>query len=179
MSPGDPSLINRLVRAFRAPPSFAGVRHSVRGKLMRAVFITTVIALCVAGVSMLSFDVNRYRASWATDIATEAAILSVSLAPALAFSDHDTAVRDLAALKVRPRVKAAVLYNSDGAVFASFEQASDITIPGTAPAVGFRTFGERVELTQRIERNGEVLGTLYLRAEFDIWGRIEEYLQRC
>jgi PAS domain S-box-containing protein len=153
-----------------------GLRHSVRGKLMQVVLITTVIALCVAGISMLTFELNRYRKSWISDLSTESAILSVSLAPALAFDDHDTAVRDLDALKLRPRVQAAALYTSGGAIFGSFERGGRATIPNRAPPVGLKISGQRVELTQRIERNGEFLGTLYLQARYDIVGRVEEYL---
>jgi len=35
--------------------------------------------------------------------------------------------------------------------------------------------GEHVELAQPVERNGERLGTIYLRARFDVLGRIEAY----
>jgi signal transduction histidine kinase/ActR/RegA family two-component response regulator len=156
--------------------SFEGVRQSVRGKLMRVVLITTVIALCVAGALMLTVDVNRYKTSWAADLATEASILAVSLAPAMAFDDHDAAVRDLNALKVRQRVRAAALYTSSGALYASFAREGSQALPTRAPPAGIVTSGEQAAYSLAIDRNGEHLGTIYLQARYDTLGRVEDYL---
>jgi PAS domain S-box-containing protein len=170
------SFLSRASRFFAPLPSFVGVRHTVRGKLMRVVLITTLIALCVAGVAMLTVDLNRYQKSWASDLTTEASILAVSTAPALAFNDHDGAIRNLSALKARPRVMAAALYGAEGNVYASFVRDGALPLPSRPPPEGIRTSGQRVEYSQRIVRNGEVLGTLYLRARYDTAGRIEAYL---
>jgi PAS domain S-box-containing protein len=168
-----------LSRAFRflAPlPSFVGVRRTVRGKLMRVVLTTTLIALCVAGVAMLTEDLTRYQNSWASDLSTEASILAVSIAPALAFNDHEAAVRNLSALKARPRVVAAALYGADGALYASFVRDGALPLPSHPPPQGIHKSGQRVEYAHEIARNGEVLGTLYLRARYDTAGRVASYL---
>jgi len=165
-----------LIRYFAPLPSFVGVRNSVRGKLMRVVLVTTLIALCVAGIAMLTVDLTRYQNSWASDLSTEASILGVSLAPALAFNDHEAAVRDLSALQARSRVMAAALYATDGTVYASFVRDGASPLPAGPPPEGIRTSGQRVEYAHAIERNGEVLGTLYLRARYDTVGRVVAYL---
>ncbi len=165
------------MRLFAPLPSFVGVRRTVRGKLMRVVLITTLIAVCVAGIAMLTVDLNRYQNSWASDLTTEASILAVSIAPALAFDDHEAAVRNLSALKARPGVAAAALYSADGSVYASFVRDSALLpLPSPPPAEGIHTSGQRVEYTHAIVRNGEVLGTLYLRARYDVAGRVAAYL---
>jgi PAS domain S-box-containing protein len=143
---------------------------------MRVVLITTLIALCFAGVAMLTVDLSRYQKSWASDLTTEASILAVSLAPALAFNDHEAAVRNLSALKARPRVMAAALYAADGHVYASFVRDGALPLPSRPPPEGIRTSGQRVEYAHQIARNGEVLGTLYLRARYDTVGRVAAYL---
>jgi signal transduction histidine kinase/CheY-like chemotaxis protein len=172
----QPSLFRRLSRSFAPLASFTGVRSSVRGKLLRVVLITTVMTLCVAGGFMLSADINRYKQSWTADLGTEASILAVSLAPAMAFDDHDAAVRDLSALKVRPRVMAVAAYSADGSLYASFVRSSGESLPAHAPPPGVVTAGERVEFARAIERDGEQLGTIYLRARYDTLGRVEDYL---
>jgi PAS domain S-box-containing protein len=143
---------------------------------MRVVLVTTLIALCFAGVAMLTVDLSRYQKSWASDLSTEASILAVSLAPALAFNDHEAAVRNLSALKARPRVMAAALYAADGRVYASFVRDGALPLPSRPPPEGIRTSGQRVEYAHQIARNGEVLGTLYLRARYDTMGRVAAYL---
>jgi PAS domain S-box-containing protein len=170
------SPLSRMFRFFAPLPSFVGVRNTVRGKLMRVVLITTLIALCVAGVAMLTVDLTRYQKSWASDLTTEASILAVALAPALAFDDHEAAVRNISALKARPRVMAAALYRNDGTVYASFVRDGALALPSQTPPEGVRTSGQRVEYAHEISRNGEILGTLYLRAKYDTVGRVMAYL---
>jgi signal transduction histidine kinase/ActR/RegA family two-component response regulator len=165
-----------LLRPFTPLSSFAGVRQPVRGKLMRVVLITTVIALCVAGTLMLSVDVDRYQQSWTTELAAEASILGVSVEPAMAFDDHEAAIRDLNALKVRPQVMAAALYSADGTLYASFTRPGSLPLPQSVPAPGMVTSGEHAEYSRPIERNGERLGTIYLQARYDILGRVGDYL---
>jgi PAS domain S-box-containing protein len=163
-------------RPLNNGPSFVGVRRTVRGKLMRIVLGTTVISLCVAGIAMLTVDLNRYQNSWASDLSTEASILAVSIVPAVAFNDHEATVRNLAALKARPRVMAAAIYLTDGRIYASFLRDGAFPLPEHLPPAGITMSGQRVEMAQRIERDGEMLGTLYLRARYDTLGRVEAYL---
>lgn len=75
-----------VARPQQAP---ASLRNSVRAKLLRVALITTVIALGVAGAAMLAVDLKRYKENFAADLSTEATMLSVAIAPALAFDDHD------------------------------------------------------------------------------------------
>jgi PAS domain S-box-containing protein len=176
MTSENASLLTRVLQSFNPLPSFVGVRHTVRSKLMRVVLMTTVIALCIAGISMLTVDLNRYQKSWASDLTTEASILAVSIAPALAFNDRAMAARNLEALEARPRVMAGAIYLADGQVYASFVREGTNPLPLRPPAAGVTISGERVEYARHIERGGEVLGTLYLRARYDIAGRVETYL---
>jgi signal transduction histidine kinase/ActR/RegA family two-component response regulator len=168
--------MSRTPKLFAPLPSFVGVRNTVRGKLVRVVLITTLTSLCVAGIAMLTVDLSRYQKSWASDMSSEASILSVAIAPALAFNDHEAAVRNLSALAARPRVMAAALYSPDGTVYASFLRDGATPIPDSPPREGITTFGQRVEYAHVIERNGEVLGTLYMRSRYDIAGRVAAYL---
>jgi signal transduction histidine kinase/ActR/RegA family two-component response regulator len=168
--------MSRAPKLFAPLPSFVGVRNTVRGKLVRVVLITTLTSLCVAGIAMLTVDLSRYQKSWASDLTTEASILSVAIAPALAFNDHEAAMRNLSALAARPRVMAAVLYSADGTVYASFVRDGALPLPERPPAEGMTTSGQRVEYAHVIERNGEVLGTLYMRSRYDLAGRIAAYL---
>ncbi len=149
----------------------------MRARLVRVALVTTLVALAVAGTAMMFVDLNRYKANSASDLTTEAAMLSVAIAPALAFGDHETAARDVSAFMARPRVSAAAVYNTDGSVYASFVRESAAPLPTAIPPEGLRMSGERVELTRRIERNGELLGFFYIRGKYDIVARLEDYLR--
>ena len=153
-------------------------RESVRAKLMRVVSSTTIIALLVAGAALLWHDLTVYRHSWTSDLSTEAGILSISMAPALAFDDQAAAERNLVALEARSQVLVAALYLPSGELYADYVRAGATAPPAQLPRVvaGTRISGERVELTQLIVRNGEWLGTIYLRARYDVMGRVLTYL---
>jgi two-component system, sensor histidine kinase len=96
------------------------LRYSVRGKLVAVVVATTIIAVLVAGVAMLSHDLTVYRRSWVSDLSTQANILALSTTPALLFDDRDTATRNLNALQARPEVQVAAIYNRSGALYARY-----------------------------------------------------------
>lgn len=165
------------------PPSGrSGLRHfrrSVRGRLMVIVLATTTIALLAAGIAMLSYDLTMYRDSWASDLQSEAGILALSTAPALAFDDQATAQRNLDALQVLPRVLSAAIYNNRGELYASYVR------PGVrAPSQKLNSLetqthvsGELIELSHPIVQHGERLGVIYLRARYGLWKRLGAYLQ--
>jgi PAS domain S-box-containing protein len=176
------ALMRRLLRAVQ---SFWGeltavrrTRETVRGKLMRVVSLTTVIALLVAGSALLWHELTAYRHSWTSDLTTEAAILSIAMAPALEFDDQAAAERNLVALEARPQMLVAALYLPGGELYADYVRSGASPPPRLLPNVvaGTRTSGEHVELTQLIMRNGEWLGTIYLRARYDVMGRVAAYL---
>ena len=143
---------------------------------MRVVLLTMAIALSVAGIALLSHELYVYRTTWAADLSTEAAILALSTTPALAFDDHVVAQRNLDALEARRRVMAAALYSSDGRLYASFVRTGEAAPPPAPPAEGIRSSGNVVELVQLVQRNGEMLGTIYLKARYDVWGKLEAYV---
>jgi PAS domain S-box-containing protein len=150
--------------------------RSVSGKLMLVVLLTTAIALLIAGTALVFHDLRENRLSWAADLATEGNILALSTAPALAFDDRQSAERNLAALQARPSIRAAALYTPDGRLYASYVQRGAGPPPNSVPgARGLHIDGERVELAQPIVQNGEELGTIYLRARYDVMGRVRAY----
>lgn len=151
-------------------------RGSVRGKLLRVMLLTTAIALCVAGIALLTHELSVYRTTGSADLSTEAAILASSTAPALAFDDHTVAERNLGALAARRRVMVAALYSANGALYAVFVRPGELPPPRTPPPAGVRISGEYIEVAQPVERSGEALGTIYLRARYDVAGRVEAYL---
>jgi two-component system, sensor histidine kinase len=165
----------RALRRVDPKSTAALARTSVRGKLMRVVLLTTAIALSVNGIALLIHEMYVYRTTGSADLSTEAEILALSTAPALAFDDHAVAERTLRALEVRHRVMVAALYSAGGTVYASFVRPGELPAPPLAPPHGLRISGEHIELSRSVERDGEMLGTIYIRARYDVAGRVESY----
>ncbi|HEX2583778.1 MAG TPA: CHASE sensor domain-containing protein, partial [Steroidobacteraceae bacterium] len=145
---------------------------------MRVVLISTASALLVADVALLMHDLNNYRQNWAEDLSTEASILALSIAPSMAFDDHKAAMRSLAALQAHDAISSAALYLPDGKLFADYvrpdEKAPPRQLSGTHPVT--QMSGEYVIVVQPITQKNEWLGTVYLRAHYDISGRIQAYI---
>jgi signal transduction histidine kinase/CheY-like chemotaxis protein len=163
--------LGSALRAARHPG------RTVSGKLMAIVLLTTGTALVVAGIAMTSRDLSDYRHAWAADLATEADMLAISTGPALAFDDFGSAQRNLAALAANRSVLVAAAYTPAGHRYAQFARhpADAAPLELTLPP-GVRLSGERIELVQPIRQRGEFLGTIYLRARYDVLGRVENYL---
>jgi PAS domain S-box-containing protein len=153
-------------------------RRSLSGKLMIVMFTTTAIALAAAGAALVFTDLRDNRTAWADDLATEAGIISLAVQPALSFNDRDGAQRTLNALQARGSIQAAALYDNAGTLFVQYvrpgEAAAPLLLPHVAP--GIRIDGSRVELVQGIVQGSERLGAIYLRAGYDVAGRIIAYL---
>jgi PAS domain S-box-containing protein len=165
------SAVWRALKALRRP------RHSISGRLMLVVLLTTVLALMVAGAGLLITDLRDSRRAWADDASTEAGILALSVAPALSFDDRAAASRGLSALQAKPSIVVAALYTPQGDLYTYYARVEDVRAPERMPelSAGVYTSGERVELLRPIVQNGELLGTIYLQSRHDVTGRIKAY----
>ncbi len=153
------------------------VRHSLRRKLTLVVMVTTLVALLLAATVMLVHDVRNYRQAWVDDLMTQANILALTGAPALAFNDPKAARENLAALRVRPRVLSAAMYARDGALFAAYTREGGKTPPPRLQAAGesVTISGGELQLTYPVEQNGEHLGTIYLRDRNPVREEVLDY----
>jgi signal transduction histidine kinase/ActR/RegA family two-component response regulator len=161
----------------RLRPAQDEVHQGVRRRLMAVVVKTTAFALVLAALAMAVQDFTAYRGARVSQLTTEAAILGLAVAPALAFDDRAAAERSLAALRAHPAVLAAALYGTDGRQFARYLSSAQVSVPErlqAGPAVTLR--GQGAVLSQRIVQNGEWLGTIYLRARFDMERRLLTYV---
>jgi signal transduction histidine kinase len=151
-----------------------GMRTSIHRKFMVVVLATAAIALLIAGAAMVIHDLRSYREVMVADLQAQAGIVGQASAPALEFEDPAAAQGYLDALKGKSTIVAAAIYTARGARFASY------STPGQPPAAfpdipgqdGHAIEGNQAELFQRIVSNGQILGTVYLRAQLDLAGRL-------
>ncbi|WP_460826483.1 hybrid sensor histidine kinase/response regulator, partial [Massilia terrae] len=152
-------------------------RRSVSAKFMLAVLATTFIALLASGAAVLGLDIKTFRASAVNDLTTQAGILAKVSTPALEFGDRAVARDNLAQLRTRPGIAAAALYAPNGALFASY--ARDGAAPALPPApqaAGFAIDSDHISMFRRIQRGNELLGTVYLNADYPLLRRVQRYL---
>ncbi|MGQ0525701.1 MAG: sensor histidine kinase [Betaproteobacteria bacterium] len=152
--------------------------RSIRHKFIMVVLAATTSALLVAGTAMVIYDLRAYQNSWVNDLNTQAEILGRSSAPALAFNDPKSAREYLDLLKARPEIAAAAIYNAKGRLFASYDRAGSAGagIPPLPEFEGPRVSGNAIVFYKRIVENNEILGTVYLRGDYRLLGRLTDYL---
>ncbi|MCE9659802.1 MAG: response regulator [Burkholderiales bacterium] len=151
---------------------------SIRHKMMRVVMTTTLVALLLSAAALLVYELQNFRETRVEDLKTQADLVARASAAALVFDDPRVARENLQLLSLRPQIEAAAIYRADARLFALY------TAPGQARAApvlgdsreGYSFDAEHLMVRQRIEQNGELLGTIVLRAQYDLLGRLRDYL---
>jgi signal transduction histidine kinase len=157
---------------------FRAIRGSVRRKVMLLVLVTTMMALGLSALALVVYDLGDYERQWTNDLNLQAEILARASAPAMQFNDPQTATNDLRLIRVRPRVLEVALYDNQGQPFATYLQPGVKAegFPQRPRADGFAVESGQIKLFRRVVENGEPLGTIYLRALYNPWDRLRDYL---
>ena len=153
------------------------VARSIRHKLSLVVLATTLAALVVTGIALVIYDLRAYRETGFNNLQTQADILGRSSAAALAFDDPKTALENVGLLKAMPEISAAAIYNARGKLFASYTRRDlDLDLPKLPGPDGAFVEGRNLVVFQRVVQNNEILGTVYMRADYEVFGRLLGYL---
>jgi PAS domain S-box-containing protein len=156
------------------PHRWSKVRH----KLLAGVLLTSLAGLAVAGIALLAYDLQSYESTRVSDWNTQAEIIGRASAPALQFEDPGFANSNLALLSARPEVEAAALYNAKGALFAKYvrKDGTDHNLAVLPESDGARVEGNSLHVFRRIVDNGEIVGTIYIRAYYGFYERMWSYV---
>jgi signal transduction histidine kinase len=154
------------------------INKSLRRKVTVLVLATAVSALALSGVALIVYDLQSYQRIATADLTTQAEVLARATAPALSFADRKTAEKDLSVMQVRPRVQAAALYSRDGKLFAAYTKSPGAAepFPVSSGAEGVDISRGEIRVFRRVVENGEPIGTVFLRASYDPWARLLDYV---
>ncbi len=150
--------------------------NSLRHKLLGMMLLTTLVSLIVALAAMITYDVRSYHQGWVADMSAQAELLGRTSAPAMAFDDPRTATDNLAVLRTRPKVNAAAIYKANGQLFAGYAaHRRDALMPKRPEAEGVQVRDQSLIVFKRIIENGEFMGTVYLKADYELYDRLKNY----
>ncbi|HJV68668.1 ATP-binding protein [Ideonella sp.] len=149
---------------------------SLRRKLLGVMLLTTLVAVVVALGAMIAYDLRAYHRGWVGDVGAQAELLARTTAPALAFDDARVARDNLAVLRFQPKVRAAAVYNARGVLFANYQAEGERAgFPSLPDADGVAVQGRSLVAYRRIVDHGQILGTIYLRADYELFDRLLSY----
>ena len=145
-------------------------------KLLGVVLLSSLLALVIAMSAMMVYDLRLYNAGNVADLATQAELLGRAAAPSLTFDDAREAQENVELMRYRPTVRAAALYNARGRLVARYARDTAVEFPKFPEADGVRIEGDSIVGFKRIVDDREILGTVYLRADYEIYSRLAGYL---
>ncbi|AEG92748.1 ATP-binding protein [Ramlibacter tataouinensis] len=151
---------------------------TLRQRLDRILSGTTLLALGVAGLALLAFNLGRELRYLEQDLVTQGDIVALASSAALAFDDTRAAAEALSALRANPSVTAAALYDTQGELFASFFQAQGQRqlLPEGPDGWGRRLDTRAAVVWRPVELRGERVGLLYLQVQHGLVRSTLEYL---
>lgn len=153
------------------------INRSIRYKTLAIILLTTSVALLVSAVPLLTYETRAYREFLLKDLTTQADILARISAPSLAFNDPQTAEQSLALLTNRSGIVAGAIYRVDGQLFATYQRRGEtVKFPPAARPRGSQIVDSDMTLFHPVVENSELLGSVYLKADYELADRIRDYL---
>lgn len=135
---------------------------SIRSKLLTGFMLTSLVALLITLAVLAFYDRQSYREKMMRDVSVLAGVIGENAASSIVFNDPETAKSTLAALRAQPHITHALLFNSDGRVFAEYGRGpADKTVPRD----GVTFMGDEIEVTSPILFNNARVGTVHLHSD--------------
>ncbi len=159
---------------------FNRCRLSIVWKIVLVSLVSSVLALLIASLTLILYDVAMYRQNAKQHALSMAKIAASNVVPAVTFRDDKACTEMLAPLRTSPDVIAAAVFLPSGELFAYYlrRDVSPQILTEPLPHVERRQARQHVEVvTPIVNDGGEVLGTLYFRYDLLGWrAHLRNYL---
>jgi signal transduction histidine kinase len=132
---------------------------------MVILMIATGGALALAGAGLLTLDFFRFRSEMVTDLETLAEIVAQNSTAPLSFHDPVAVEETLAALRAKPSVLGASVYDEREILFARWErEGADPIFPPQPGPEGHEFRQGSLTLFEPVILDGERIGTVYVES---------------
>ena len=136
----------------------------IRRKLIAVNLLTSTVVLVLMIVSVFTYEYLRLRKATVRQLSTVGEIIAANSTAALAFANPNDADEILSALKGKPHISAAALYDKNGNLFSKYPMdLSDDSLPVGPQKDGFQYEREFLSVFQPVLQDDKRLGTLYLK----------------
>src|SRR5438270_8058331 len=138
---------------------------SIRSKLMTGFMLTSLAALLLTVGGLTWYDRATFRDEVLRDLDTLAGILGENASQSVAFNDRQQAQATLGALRAQPQITGAAIYDSKGALFATYARAKHGDKPAPLPRDGTWIDAQHIGVARPILFSGARVGTLTVRSD--------------
>lgn len=154
-------------------------RFSIRFQIVMIVVVATMMAVLCSMFLFSSYDLSQFRAKLVRNASSESTFLAQNSSAALSFSDSKAATDVLSAIRIRPEVQTATLYDNKGAVFAQYRKDHTISaINSNFSAIeGSTIVGDELIAAAPVAAAGEKIGKLVIISDLkELTDRKSRYL---
>jgi signal transduction histidine kinase/AmiR/NasT family two-component response regulator len=145
---------------------------SIRTKLVLLAGAAVLFALILSSTGIILSDIRMIRSATIEQLEVQARMMEFNSDGVLAFADEQAAQDLLRSMSLQPAVEAACLLDVDGDVFAAYQKNKNepLAIPSKLVDGAYVTDSGHIEIVMPVREdddNGEVVGTLFIRANTD------------
>lgn len=138
---------------------------SIRSKLMTGFMLTSLAAMLLTVATLAAYDRATFHAEVLRRVDTLAGIIGENASSSVAFNDRQSARATLAALRAQPQITGAAVYDSKGALFATYVRASDGDKPVPLLRDGAWIDAQHIGVARPVLFNGARVGTVAVRSD--------------
>jgi methyl-accepting chemotaxis protein len=143
-------------------------RDSIQRQIVRGFFGTTSLALLLTASAVFFAGLLVFQQKTDRDLTALAGVIGGASEASLLFDDEKSATEILNALKSRPSIVAAVIYDAQGEIFARYVRSD---VESFRPPLVFHDkplwSWNSIDLATPIEMDGEKIGSIFIRSNTD------------
>ena len=150
---------------------------SIKRKLILIILFTSWATLLVASIAFVTMDIFTFKQAMVNDISSLAQVVGLNSSGALVFNDQRTAEKNLSALREKPHVSLACIYDKEGKIFATFnpQNTDQVLSPPDSPLTGHFFKNNYLFLFHKIFLEEEMIGTIFIQSNLiQIRSRIKQ-----
>jgi PAS domain-containing protein len=140
---------------------------SIQKRVRAVILLASVVVLFVTAAAFVTYEAISFRARLVRNLSTLAAVIADNSAAPLAFDNRGVAEEILAALRAEPDIEAAILFDQEGDIFATYPQVLPRSLlPSTMHEKGHQFTDGGLVVFEPVTQEGKEIGSLYLRNSF-------------
>ena len=157
-------------------------KHSLLQSLLVFSMLTAGVGMVLVCTGFVLYDLHEFRAKKVSDLEATAQLLDMNANSALGFDDPSAGDVSVQAMRMRPGIRVAILYQTDGRILAWYLRR-DLTgnfTPPLSPPSGVAWGKDALSLAQVVLLEGKPVGTLYLEDDLnDLHTRVAHFIRTC
>jgi signal transduction histidine kinase/CheY-like chemotaxis protein len=157
-------------------------KYSLLQSLFLFSMLTAGVGMVLVCTGFVLYDIHEFRAKKISDLEATAQLLNMNANSALGFNDPSAGDESVQAMRMRPGIRVAVLYQQDGRILAWYLRR-DLTgnfTPPRLPTPGVAWRKDALSLAEVVVLEGKPVGTLYLEDDLsDLHTRVMHFTRTC